>query len=476
MLLSRDFLLQALPSAKFYCSGVEQGLSNEWNFHAKDTEVSACFDSRNIKKNSLFFALKGQSVDGHNFVAQALRNGAAAFVVSNLDCLKSIEISNFLVILVHDTKQALIDLATAWRAKLSCPVIGITGSIGKTSTKEILRSILKNSTINSYFSEKNQNTLICMCSNILSVKTNCNAIVQEIGIDSPGEMTVKANILRPTIALITTISFSHVKHFGNIQNIAFEKRQLFKNLGDNGIGIISGDLPLLNNVCYAHPIARFGFKTRNNVQAKKINLSSTEDGEMFTEFLLNWYGQKSIVRFNSIHRGMLNNVLAASTIAYFLNIPFEVVKLGIENYTAFENRFEHRKFKVFKGFVISDCYNANPESMKVAINAFDTIQTKAKKVAVIGDMLELGTREVYWHRFVGRLLNRASSVEKVILVGDLVKYVAGMLPDNMILAKVSTWQEADVELKKLLEQNECAVLVKASHGIALNKLVDSVTN
>ena len=128
--------------------------------------------------------------------------------------------------------------------------------------------------------------------------------------------------------------------------------------------------------------------------------------------------------------------------------------------------------KNFDGFVISDCYNANPESMKAAILAFDTIKTSAKKIAVIGDMLELGSREVYWHRFVGKLLNRSSSIEKVVLVGNLVKYVAGMIPDEMVLAKVDAWQEAEPVLKNVLAKQNSFVLVKASFGIALGNLVD----
>jgi UDP-N-acetylmuramoyl-tripeptide--D-alanyl-D-alanine ligase len=147
---------------------------------------------------------------------------------------------------------------------------------------------------------------------------------------------------------------------------------------------------------------------------------------------------------------------------------------GIEQYTPFENRFQPRKIKATQSTVISDCYNANPDSMKAAIQAFDTIKTNSKKIAVIGDMLELGTREIYWHRQVGRFLCNAPTIGKVILVGNLVRYVAGMLPENMILAKVQTWQEAEVVLKKYLADQEALVLVKASHSIALDKLVDSI--
>ena len=475
MLLNQDFLLSALPKAKFYCSGAELAHQAAWTFYASGKEVSAFFDSRVVEQDGLFFALNGQTVDGHDFVAQSLKNGVAAIVVNRLDCLKGLEVSDRLIILVDDTTQALIDMAKAWRARLTCPVVGITGSIGKTSTKEILRSILVSAGIQAHLSSKNQNTLLSLCTNILGVKTSCQAVVLEVGIDRTGEMALKADILRPTIAIITTVSYSHIKYFGNLHNIGFEKRQIFKNLGGSGVGIIPGDLPMLDNVCYGHPTARFGFKTKNSVQARKVEVVSDENGQAFITFTLKWYGQKVPIKFNTIHRGMLNNALAASSVAYFLHVPIEALKEGLESYTAFENRFEQRKLKDFNGFVISDCYNANPESMKAAILAFDSIKTSATKIAVIGDMLELGSREVYRHRFIGKLLNKSSSVEKVVLVGDLVRYVAGMLPDEMILAKVDTWQEAEPVLKTALFTNQSVVLFKASHGIALDQLVDKLT-
>ena len=475
MLLNQDFLLSALPNAKFYCSGAELDRQAAWSFYASGKEVAAFFDSRVVEQGGLFFALKGQVVDGHDFITQAIKNGAAAIVVSRLECLKGIDIADRLIILVDDTTQALIDMAKAWRTRLTCPVVGITGSIGKTSTKEILRSILASAGVQAHLTSKNQNTLLSLCTNILGVKTSCQAVVLEVGIDRTGEMELKADILRPTIAIITTVSCSHIKYFGNLNNIGVEKRQIFKNLGGSGVGIIPGDLPLLDNVCYGHPTARFGFKTKNSVQARKIKVVFDENGKMFTTFTLKWYGQKAPIKFNSIHRGMVANALAASTVAYFLHVPIEALKEGLESYTAFENRFEPRKLKDFNGFVISDCYNANPESMKAAILAFDSIKTNATKIAVIGDMLELGSREVYWHRFIGKLLNKASSIEKVVLVGDLVRYVAGMLPDEMILAKVDTWQEAEPVLKTALFTNQSVVLFKASHGIALDQLVDNLT-
>lgn len=483
MLLSKDFLLSAVPYAKFYVNGIELTQDIDWDFYKSNNEVSVAFDSRLVATDSIFFALKGQTLDGHDFLSQSIDAGACALVVSDniKSCLDKINKSkakqnfvNHLIILVPDTYAALVDMAKAWRTTFEFPVIGITGSIGKTSTKEILRSILQQTDIPFYISAKNQNTFISLCANILNVKSSCKVAAFEVGMSEPGEMSVKADILRPTIALITKISYSHISQLGSLQNVAYEKRRLFKNFKDREIGIIFGDQPLLTDAYYVHPISRYGFKTKNHVQARNIKITTDAKGHFVTEFNLKWYGQTSKVKFNSIHQGLLCNALAASTIAYFIKVPLCAVVKGIEAYTGFDNRFEQKQLKNNLGTVISDCYNANPESMKVAICAFDQMQNGGKKIAVIGDMLELGDREIYWHRNLGKILNRANSINSIILVGSLVRYTQGMLTTDFSVTRVTDWQEAEKALQEELKAPNSLVLIKASRGIALDKLVAKV--
>jgi UDP-N-acetylmuramoyl-tripeptide--D-alanyl-D-alanine ligase len=513
MLLSRDFLLKAVPYAKFYSNGVELRSESDWDFYNFDEEVCVAFDSRFVSSGTLFFALKGQTVDGHDFLQQAIAAGASAAVVSKVPKLSDTETSgakysipetsgsqaldNLLIIVVPDTYTALVDMAKAWRATLQCPIVGITGSIGKTSTKEILRSILQKTDIPFYISEKNQNTFIGLCINMLNVKKNCKVAAFEVGMSEPGEIAAKADILCPSIGLITKISYSHISQLGSLQNVAQEKRQLFKNFKGQEIGIIFGDQSILTDVNYAHPIARYGFKTKNHVQARMIKNVIDSHGNAITEFNLKWYGYKAKVKFNTMHTGLLSNALAASTIAYFVDVPFSAVVSGIESYVGFDNRFEPKRIKDNLGTIISDCYNANPESMKAAILAFDKMVSTGKKIAVIGDMLELGHREIYWHRNLGKLLNKASSIKSIILVGNLVRYTQGMISSGVDIVRVKDWQEAEQVLKtqishtsgtlvskaamsKTLASKTCAskqsncqalVLVKASHGISLDKLV-----
>lgn len=475
MLLSKSFLLNALPNAMFFCNGVQLKAVDEWIFYNSGKEIEVSFDSRSIIKDSIFFALKGQRVDGHDFLDQALQSGAGAFVVSkDYAPINRAKFSDKLVIVVPDTYQALVDLAKSWRLTLDIPVVGITGSIGKTSTKEILRSILKQTDIPFYISMKNQNTFIGLCANILNVTSSCRVAAFEVGISEPGEMSIKADILRPTIGLITRISYSHMSQFGSLQNIANEKRLLFKHFKDKEVGIIFGDQPILTDVCYYHPISTFGFKTKNRVQARKVAINTDESGMLVTEFNFKWYGQRSKIKFNNINQGIVSNALAASTIAYFLKVPFASVIKGIESYTSFDNRFEQKKLKNDLGFMISDCYNANPESMKAAITAFDQMQNKGKKIVVLGDMLELGNREVYWHRNLGKLLNKVLNINFIILVGNLIKYTQSMILPGVPVVHVKDWHEAEKVLMEQLNQSSSLVLVKASHGVSLDKLVEKV--
>lgn len=481
MILSKSFLLEALPQAAFYCNGKQVDKQMlKWNFYAEDETVSIAFDSRELKEKEVFIALKGERVDGHEFLSDVLAKGASAFIVSLPieNCLKKFDVKkldNRLIIVVPDTYQALLNVAKCWRTKLSMPVVGITGSIGKTSTKEILRSILQKAGVSFYVSLHNQNTFIGLCVNLLNVPVDCHVAAFEVGISKPGEMAVKVDILRPTIGVITCIAHSHVLDFGSLQNIAFEKRQLFKYFSAQDVGIIFGDQLLLTDVHYAHPIAKFGFKIKNQVQARKARMMLESDFHGEAEFNLKWYGQKAFVHIKNCHIGLIHNALAASTIAYFLKVPLKNIIDGIQEYQGFERRFETKNIRGGRGIIVSDCYNANPESMKAAIEAFNHMPSQGKKFMVLGDMLELGEKESFWHRQIGRFLSKVDTVEKVILVGQKSRCIAQTAPRSLPIEFAEDWQAAKVKLEHLLPEKNALILVKASKDIALYKMVAELT-
>lgn len=473
MLLSRHFLQSALPQATLFVNGV---LDESQNFVQQDQEISVAIDSRDVQKNDLFIALKGNHVDGHDFVAQALEQGAvavliAADMVEKIMKQHSAPLKDKLVIVVSDTLLALVDLAKMWRNQFTCPIIGITGSIGKTTTKEIVRTILKNAKRSAYVSYKNQNTVIGLCMNILRMDRNTSVGIFEVSLHHKGVLAELADILRPTMGVITCIAHSHVEHIGSLAEVSAQKRQLFTYFTPRDIGIILGDQNLLTDVTYRHPIAKFGFKMRNQVQARKVRIVQQEDGNLATHFVLKWFGQKAEIVMQGNHQGLVNNALAASAVAYFLDIPLEIIVQALAHYESFEHRFQIKGMKNDQGIMISDCYNANPESMRAALAAFNQMKSPGNKVAVLGDMLELGEKEQYWHRQIGRFLNKTETVDTLILVGARARLIAKTAPMHLTINFVQSWEEAAQLLQGQLAQNKALVLVKGSRGMALDKMV-----
>lgn len=475
MHLSSTFLARALPHAQLLVKQASQihRVGDDVVWVGKDEEIPVSFDSRDLQDGALFVALKGNTVDGHSFIKNVLEQGAVALLISDLKALDAIDVSLWqknLVIIVEDTHEAMITLARAWRAQLSMPIVAITGSVGKSTTKEMVRSILQAAHVSSLVSSKNQNTVLGICATILNIKTDHKVAVCEVGVSLQGEMEQRIEILRPTMAVITNVGHAHVQGLGGLTGVVHEKRQIFKYFEPYYVGIINGDQPLLTGAYYNHPIAKFGCKTSNQVQARKIVTQISVDGLLNLQFTLKWYGKKSTVTLRCGHQGYVTNALAASTVAYFLNIPFAQVVAGLEKYEGFEGRFQLHQLKTGKGSLISDCYNANPESMRAAIDAFGKMTGVGKKIAVIGDMLELGDKEIFWNRQVGRMLAKAGGIDEVILVGPLAAAARNTVSSKTKVTVVPTWQEAVEPLARLVKDN-AFVLVKGSRGVGLKNLV-----
>jgi len=435
-------------------------------------------DSRTLNKGDIFVALKGSTYDGHDFIQDVLDKGAAGLFidVDKQDLLKKINVSklkNILVVVVSDVLNALYSLAKAWRSQFDYPVVAITGSIGKTSTKEIVKTVLDLHDEGKYLaSHGNQNTQLGLALNILRMRSKHKAAVFEVGVARRCQMAQRSALLKPTIALITGIGHSHMEGLGSLADIAFEKRDIFKYFSESNIGIVNGDLSVLSQVAYMHPVVKFGSKTSNQVQIRKVHT-----GENSINFVLKLYKQKYSIALENTHLGTVYNVAAAAAVAYLLDIPIKTIIKGIQTPIVVPGRFEQRFLPAKKGFLINDCYNANPESMKSSLLAFQALSTNAQKILVLGDMLELGSNSPFWHRQLGRFLRKVPSLSHVILVGDLVKWTKKTLPIGLTSDLVASWKEAADLLQKRLAKhsvkNEAAVLVKGSRGIELDRLVEN---
>ena len=425
-------------------------------------ELNFSIDSRDVNSNEIFVALEGLKFDGHNFLKEALENGAIGLMIkkSKKDVLKSLDdnlLKSKLLILVEDTFESIIALAENWRSRFSCSVIAVTGSVGKTSTKNIIGNIISKEGKDVLVSKGNQNTLLGVALNILRMRENLFAAVFEVGINKRGEMAKIATLLNPTIAVITCIGHSHMEGLGSLVDISSEKRCIFKNFKENSIGIINGDDSHLANIGYAYPVIKFGYKTTNQIQARKIKIST--DG---INFILKIYNQKFNIKLNTFHEGHIYNSLAATAVACVLNIPYQQIVYGITKPLKIKGRFQNKKIIGDRGTLIDDCYNANPESVKSALIAFEQIETSFKKVIVLSDMNELGEDSAFWHRQIGRFLRKIKSVSHVILVGKMVECTKTTLPLGVRVDAVATWNEALFVLKALMAEEKLCILIKGS--------------
>lgn len=483
MKLSKSFLTKALPGATYYYGRVAYDAVNDdlWGKVDQQSDVGVALDSRTIEAGDLFIALKGAKVDGHDFIPAALIGGACGALIaqdrvaSHLLKIDEAVVANKFFIVVENTETALLTMASVRRDELTIPVLGVTGSVGKTTTKEMLRAMLYEASIPAFVSFKNYNTVLGVSYNLLRIPESAQVAVIEMGINGQGEMQQLADIVQPSLAVITNIGHAHIGYLGgSLDGVSHEKRLIFSRFKADGVGIINGDQALLTDVHYNHPVAKFGLKTKNQVQARKVRVELDEHHQPHTHFVLKWYGEKAPVVMKNNHPGSVSNALAAATAAYFLKIPFQAVVRALMNYASFENRFEPKKLKHNKGHLLSDCYNANPENMKAALVAFAQLHAKGPKVLILGEMFELGDRQDYWHRQVSRELAKLSDLGILITVGNRAQLYTKMLPRSVKVHTAENWQQALEAFNQHVDTKDALVLVKGGRSLRLENMIKEV--
>ena len=454
-----------------FISKVLGGIHTQSALFLQDSLFSV--DTRTLQKGDVFVALKGARVDGHDYLKEALQKDASGFILSN-DKKESIlhtygkELSNKYVLFVDDTLKALVDLARSWRNQFTYPVIGITGSVGKTTTKEMVRNILKLTDLPHIVSFGNQNSLIGVSLNLLRMRAHHKVAVFEMGISKRGGMKDLAALVRPTYAVIIKVGHSHMAGLGDINSIAQEKRNIFSCFSDQDVGVVNGDQVELSDVSYPHPIIRFGCKTTNQIQARKIVVANNT-----ISFVAKIYNQRYTVVLPGCLEGLVTNALAAITIGYILKIPNEILIKGVEQLVTVTGRFQvlpHSSGSV----LIHDAYNSSPDSAKASLLAFNAYQTEKQKVVVLGDMLELGIDSVFWHRQLGRFLRKVSGLQQVILVGKEVEATKKTIPLGIKVKLFSTADESFDYLKDILLQKDKVILFKGSNGVKIADLVEKL--
>jgi UDP-N-acetylmuramoyl-tripeptide--D-alanyl-D-alanine ligase len=429
---------------------------------------SVSIDSRSVEPGALFFALKGERSDGHMYIKDAVSAGAVCCVIEkeNNETIALKEAQSCLFILVKDTLKALQLLARQYRAKFEkIFMVGITGSSGKTTTKELLSSILskKNLTV---MNEGNLNSETGLPLSMFRIKAEHRFGVFELGMNHPGEMEVLVDILRPDYAVLTNIGTAHIGLLGSKERIADEKIKIFHDFGNLKAGIVYENdefaSKISQNSKFKDKISFFG------MESQKEEISVIDRGLNGTEITLG----KERILFPLIGKHNLLNALAAIKAAKYLGIDNSKIKEALEDAKPLFGRGEITKGSVT---VISDCYNSNQESVKAALDFLETIPWKGRKALLLGSILELGSSEEQIHKKVARMA-ADSCADAVFLFGkELEKAWIGL--SGTISDKYIFWSDDPGKMGDALSSYLCngdIILLKGSRGMSLERFLETI--
>ena len=418
-------------------------------------------DSRKVRSGDLFVALKGAKADGHDFAETAINHGAVAALVSRpiSEKLPSIE--------VEDTLRAYGDIAAGYRKLTGVKVVGITGSVGKTTTKEMTASILE-AVYHTAKTEGNHNNNLGLPMTIMDMPENTEVAVLEMGMNHSGEMEYLSDIARPDLAIITNIGTMHIEHLGTREGILQAKLEIMRGMPDDGAGVFNGDEPLLWNIRAIGKHKKYYYGIENHAcDVTATDIVELDDG---VRFVVHGFGQQFELFVPMLGRHAVYNALAATTVGLLLGVKPEQIQA---RFSSFHNTGMRQKIYVKNGVtIIEDCYNAGPESTEAALDVLDGIKTDGRRIAVLGDMLELGNRSAAEHYRIGRLA--VGKADLLLTYGEhSVRTLTGAITGGMNPKNTDhfdTHEDMAHMLKMRVSEGD-VVLFKGSRGMRMEKVL-----
>ncbi|MYL42345.1 UDP-N-acetylmuramoyl-tripeptide--D-alanyl-D-alanine ligase [Virgibacillus massiliensis] len=422
-------------------------------------------DSRLEKQNGLFIPIIGENFDGHDFAEQAIDNGATAILWDTTKKLPANIPSTFPVFKVDNTINALQQIAFHYRHEVNPTVIGITGSNGKTSTKDIVAAVM-NRKYRTHFTDGNLNNHIGLPLTILTMPTNTEVLVLEMGMNNFGEIQTLSEIANPDYAVITNIGESHIEFLGSREGIAKAKLEITSGLAEEGQLIVDGDEALLQHVHHKRNVQTCGFHKNNQKRISSVQLKHQQ-----TIFKLN--DEPYTIPFLGEHHA--KNAAFAILLGELLHIEKEEIQTAFSNMEKTAMRFEWITGRN-EATLINDAYNASPTSMKAAIRVVKQLAHFQEKILVLGDVLELGEQSESYHCSIAEEITKP--ITKVFTFGNDAKYITEALKAKQmtdeILAMHYTSQDALVtDLNPYLNQNT-VILFKASRGLRLEAIINQL--
>jgi len=450
-------ILEVCPGAKLICGDSETVCTN----FSRDT--------RTIKAGDVYVGIKGERFDGNTLYQEAIENGANSCILQGVTLSEDEKrkYENCAIILVEDTIKAIQQIAAYKRSLYSIPVVAITGSVGKTSTKDLTASVLAEK-YKVLKTEGNMNNHIGVPMTILRLKEE-ELLVVEMGMDHAGEIRTLTNIAKPTVAVITNVGTSHIGQLGSREAIFNAKLEILEGLAENGTIVINNDNDLLhdwyekNKQKSERNIITYGIENSSDIMAENITLK--EDGSTFTAKIKE---ETFSITVPVAGEHFVSNSLCAISVAKALKEENAQIQAGIQKVELTKRRMDIQT--IGKYTIINDCYNANYDSMKAAIDYLGSTH-KGTKIAILGDMLNLGEYSEDLHRKVGQEAE-VNHVDIMITVGFFAQYINEEAKNSQNI-HCETNEEAIEAAKKVMKPDSC-ILIKASNAMKFDEIANQL--
>jgi len=422
-------------------------------------------DSRKASKENAFVAIVGENLDGHDFINLAINQGCKT-IIKNKDNNVDIENKEINVIEVNNTEVAFGDIARLYKNKFEIPFIAVTGSVGKTTTRDMVYSTIS-AKYNSLKNVGNLNNQFGVPLTLFNLNKEHECAVIEMGMSGFNEIEYLVNIVNPQIGIISNIGYSHVEHLGSRDGIFKAKMEITTNFDENSLLIVNGDddcLKTLKDKHLVYKLKTFGFEKDNDIYCESFEMD--EDNINFIAVI---DGKREEFFIPTVGKHNIYNAMAAILVGINLNMTLEEIKDGLKNFQCTKNRLDIIKSNNLT--IIDSVYNASIDSMTAALNILG--RYKSRRVAILGDMFEMGEFAEFGHRQVGK--SALNNVDILISIGKDSEFIVkelkenNMNPDN--LYHFETKEEAIEKLDDIIKEND-TILVKASRGMHLEKVVE----
>ena len=422
-------------------------------------------DSRKASEDNAFVAIVGENLDGHDFINLAINQGCKT-IIKNKNNNVDIENKEINVIEVNNTELALGDIARFYKSKFEIPFIAVTGSVGKTTTRDMVYSTIS-AKYNSLKNVGNLNNQFGVPLTLFNLNEEHECAVIEMGMSGFNEIEYLANIVNPQIGIISNIGYSHIEHLGSREGIFKAKMEITTNFDESSLLIVNGDddcLKTLKNKDLVYKLRTFGFEKDNDIYCESFEMD-----EYSINFIAVFDGKKEEFFIPTVGKHNIYNAMAAILVGINLNMTIEEIKDGLKNFQCTKNRLDIIKNNNLT--IIDSVYNASIDSMTAALNILGRYENR--RIAILGDMFEMGEFAEFGHRQVGKAA--LNNVDILIAIGKDAEFIVKELKENNInpdnLYHFETKEEAIENLDDIIKEND-AILVKASRGMHLEKIVE----